>query len=401
MINIVLIGKERITGSVAGVPFNVDYTKAKYKAMAAIEVSVANVKTMDEMNALIEQFKPLLVESVKAKIESAIDNIYVDEKTNEFFLYHNKVMSSVAIPQVLVDDMMYCLENDLPVTPIVKYWARLLRNPNIRSKSSATAWADLICRYTTLTFVSEPLKESLMEEGGYSEAIATEMATVRQTPFTMEGLISCKKVVNPLMDRTNYKFILDDEGNPKKVLRNSGTKTINEDTGEVTTEGSGPQFAEEWQFEPGVVGSGHEAFHCGDEGLGHVYKVGKEAYFESFDSVNCDHNASCVKGLHLGNQNYINSWETDSNMTLNCFVDPMDIGAVAGGDDVMRVKAFFPHSIKSRETDNKYLYHSSTYASKKDIEWSTFIAEAAKKFAVTQADAIAKADEEQNELASL
>lgn len=74
---------------------------------------------------------------------------------------------------------------------------------------------------------------------------------------------------------------------------------------------------------------------------------------------------------HCGNQDYIKGFETEESATLNIFVDPAYIGAISLNDvkGVMRVLRNFPHSIKDRETDNKSLYHSSTYAAKLDSDW--------------------------------
>ena len=396
MINVVNVSNERITGSVAGVPFNVDYTEEKYSALKEIETAVEDCEEMAEVIAFVENFKALLVESVKDKVESEIPNIYVDEKTDEFFLKQNDVISSIPIPPVLVDDLLYCLDNGLKIDPIIKFWARLLRNPNIRTSYDANQWADLICGYTTLTFVSPKLVEQLIENG-YSEEKAYSMASVRQTPLTMEGLISTKKVVTPLVS----KFVLDEEGNPQIVSKYTETKTIDENTGEISTEIDSPEFSEEWSFEPFIYGQGGDAFNCGDEGLGHTIKVGSEMFLDEWNQVDCDHNRTCVKGIHTGNQDYINGYESEGSVTLNCFVDPAMIGAIAAGDSVLRVKALFPHSIKNREEENRNIYHSSTYASKQDEEWSIYIKEATEKFTEERAKDNAEADSEVIELNSL
>jgi hypothetical protein len=375
MITINVVG-DKITGVCNGTVYSVTYTKEKYDEMKTLHDTFQNVDTMQEAKELMKKFDVLTVETLKDKVETKSEHISYNEKTGKFYLKQGDKVSSVPMPERLANDILDAAEKNLPIEPILKFWTRLLRNPNIKNRPDAERWTEAVVEYVTRTFVSPVLKNKYLEDG-YSEEVATKLATVRQTPFTMEGLVCTKKVVTPLYDRTIYKYILDEDGNSKKVLKDTVSSEVNEVTGDVSRK---VQYSEDWVFQPYIMGTSGDAFNCGKEGLGHIIKVGKEMYLDNWTQVNCDFTSSGVKGIHTGNQDYINGYEREDNVTLNCFVDPSEIGAVACYDQVLRVKALFPHSIKDREDENKNLYHSSTYAGMKDEVWDTIRTEVVEKF---------------------
>ena len=390
MINITVVGNnERIVGSFFGKDFSIPYDKAIFDSMSDIESRSASIQTGAEIEALRDEFNALLNDEVTKRQSDEAPELFVDE-TGTYFLQHNNVISSIPMPQSIVDRILLAVDKGISYQPIIKFWVRLLRNPqvvNAKSFDDAVAFTRLVCNYVTRTFVS-PVLYKQMIDSGYSEEKAKEYATVQQTPLTMEGLISTKKVVTPLWDRMRYAYKMDEEGNVTRILR-QGVADFNSDTGEINFADTNDIVPEDFFFQPYVMGSGGDAFHCGDEGLGHVIKIGQEQRLDSWDQVNCNSNSSCCKGLHTGNQDYINSFETSGNMTLNCFVDPMNVGAVPNGENVFRVLALFPHSIKDRETDNRNIYHSSTYAAENDARWNVMKQEAVERFTQERDDIVA------------
>ena len=360
--------RETIIASINNENFTVPYTKEKYEEALALYEAGQDCKTMDELKAVCEKLKEVFKVDLAAA-ESINEHLIYDANTRTYHLSVSGVKHPVPMPKKLADDLVEAHDKGLPTDPIVKFWTRLLRNPNIHKNDpdNVSGWTNSVVEYVTRIFVSPVLKEAFLEQG-FSEEVAIEMATVRQTPFTMEGLVSTKKVVRPLHEMSKHKYQLDADGNAKKILRDTVTREIDEDTGKIT---DSIKYSEDWVFEPAIQGKSGDAFHCGKNSTaGHVIRVGQEMFLDSWDKVNCNFHATCVKGLHTGNQDYINGYESESTVTLNCFVDPSEIGAVAAGDDVLRVRELFPHSVKDRETDNRNLYHSSTYAAKKDEEWA-------------------------------
>lgn len=364
------------------------------KVKKAFDEAIENDDIEGAMGILKEQFLPLTEESLNEQIASKSEHLVYNEKTGKYYLTSGGKVSSVPLPAKLAEELLEAAEKGLPVDPVVKFWIRLLRNPNIKNRKDANRWASSVVEYISRTFVSPVLKEKYLK-AGYSEEVATSMATVRQTPLTMEGLVNTKKVVTPLNTESMYKYILDEDGNKKRVLRDTVESDIDEDTGDISRK---LQFAEQWKFQPYIMGTSGDAFFCGSDGkAGHVIRIGQEMWHDSWDKVNCDFNQAGVKGIHTGNQDYINGYEHPDNVTLNCFVDPAMIGAVACGDDVLRVKALFPHSIKDRETENKNLYHSSKYAAMKDEEWKKLCQEAVERFEAKKKELEAQLAKEQSD----
>lgn len=390
---------DRIIGSVLGTPFNVEFCTVRFTKMQEVETALESCETMADAQAIVEKdFMPLLEVTTAEKVKTECPHLFVDERSGQFYLTSNGKISSIAMPQVLVDKIFYAMDKGLSVEPVVKFWTRLLRNPNIREREDGELYAKYISEYISATYISPILQQEALD-AGYSQEKAVEMATIQQTPLTKEGLVNTKKVVRPLYDRTMYKYVLDDEGNSTTVLKDGFTKTINEDTGEVTI--NEPAFSEDWIFEPAMMRQSGDAFHCGeltDATLGHTIEVGKETALSDWSQVDCSFSRSCVKGLHTGNQDYINGLENSSNVTLNCFVDPMNIGAVCNGDNVMRVLRLFPHSIKDREAQNRNLYHSSRYAALNDSRWAEMRQEAVEKFTQKIEDLTNQLNEEVEEL---
>ena len=383
MITFNIVNNKHIAGSINGEAFNTNYSKALWDKMVQTQAELEAVGTMAEAKAVFEKFKSLLAPvSTEAAISEITKEIVYNEKTSSYHLQFDGKTSPIPLPKSFVDRIKLAYEKNLPVAPLIKFVIRALRNPNIHSGVDAARFLDRLCGYVAETFVSPVLKEKFIKEG-YSDAVATEMATVPQTPITQEGLLSTKKVVTPLYDRQRYKFVEDADGNPKRVLRDEIKKTIDENTGAVTI--SDPEFAEDWVFEPKIMGQSGDAFYSGDgkdAPLGHEIRIGKEVRLPSWKHVNCNNSQSCVPGLHTGNHNYIQSFEDAGSVTIDMFVDPANIGAIPNYDapGVLRCLAMFPYGIKSRKVENRNIYHSSKYAALNDARWAEYKAEIMAKY---------------------
>lgn len=376
------IAGKNIVGSVNGEPFSTPYQKETWEKMKSANERFQKAESFDEAEKVFEQFKALLSGETKASSISKItENLVFDEKKNTYHLTKDGKVSPVAIPSIFVEKIKYAHDNDLPAEPIIKFLVRALRSHVVQNLDLADIFLKNLGNYVFKTFVDPILFKQFHEDGGYSEEVARELATVPQTPITMEGLLLTKKVVNPMYDRQRFMFIQDEEGNPKMILRDTVSQTIDEDTGVVTTHD--PEYAEDWVFEPAVMRQSGDAFRCGegkDAPLGHIIRIGQPMWLDSWDQVECSPYRTCSKGLHQGNQDYINHWENDQNVTLNMIVGPEDVGAVVDSEDVLRTKRGFPESIKNRNIPNRNMYHTSTYAAKLDSEWEEEKAAAVERF---------------------
>ena len=360
-------------GSYGETPFAVEYSESLYKQMMVLAEQAETVKTMEELDTILKSFAALTIVDYTATVEYQCEYIHVNENTGEFFLKNNGVVSSIPMPQALVDRIFESMDKDIDFMPLIKMWTRWLRNP-ILAKKMKKNWGKEFCErffnFVNMKYVHPQLKEQFMEENGLSEEVAEKRATMYQMKITKEGLLNAYKVSKEILHKYNTET---GEEEPRY------TRTFNPDTGQIESNGL-PENVEDRLFEPSVMGNGGDAFYCeGTNGYDtpqHFIKVGCNHRLESWDQVNTNDRRSCVKGLHIGGLKYI-SWYTGE--IHNIFVDPMHIGAVPDDEDgAIRCKQYFVHS--SLAGVNGSIYHSSTYAAKTDEEWAEMRKEAVEVF---------------------
>ncbi len=365
--------ENQISGSYGDTPFSVNYSKDTYRKMMELYDRQESVTTMDEYNALMEEFATLTVQDYKTTVETACPWIYVNEGTGEFFLKHEGVVSSIPMPKALVDRIFESLDKDANFMPLVKMWIRFLRNPILRRKMDADSgdkFTEKFFNFVNLQYVHPKLKAELMDEHGLSEEVAESRATTYQMKITQEGLLNGYKVSEEIM----YAY---DRETGEIVDRYK--RTFNPDTGEIE-EGGLPEFVEDRLFQPAIMGNSGDAFYCeGPNGYanpGHFIKVGCTHRLPDWSYVNTNDNSSCVKGLHFGGLKYIAYYSGEIH---NIFVDPMHVGAVPDDETgAIRCLQYFVHS--SLAGVNGSIYHSSTYAAKTDEEWEEMRKEAVQAY---------------------
>lgn len=365
-----------ISGSINGTPFSCTYSAEKYDKMKELYDLSKSVKTMAELQSIIEAFTELTSENYKEVVECKTPYLFVNNFSGKYFLKYNNVVSSFPMPKIFVNKILESVDKGLDFMPIIKCWVRFLRNPNL-----TVSKAENFAKYVAATYVDNDKIESLMKTQGLSHEMAKTLATTTQVSITEEGLIVGYKVSREV----DKKFVLDAEGNKIEVDRYA--KTIDEDTGLVTY--NTPTYVEQRLFLPAVQGISGDAFHCDGidtDGVpytkvGHHIRVGAVHYLPDWSFVNTNDNTSCVKGLHVGGLTYIKGYQTKDTVTHNVLIDPMDIGAICdingGGDGAIRVLRYFVHS--SFGGVNKNLYHSSTYAKLTDSLFLKMLEEAVEK----------------------
>ena len=298
-------------------------------------------------------------------METASPFIHVNKATGKFYLKSGDKVSVHAMPKSFAERVLESVEKGIDITPMIKFWTRTLRNPNFTPKK-----AKRITNYIAKTFTDYAQVSALQSDQGVSESVAIERSTTTQTPLTQEGLLCTYKVSHEVFQ----KYALDEHGNTVQVPRYASSKSIDEDTGTVTTTTEVPEFVEERVFEPAVMGTRGDEFYCGDK-LGHQIKVGQVHRLEDWYQVDTNDDISCVKGLHVGNLDYIRGYQNSGTETHLTFVDPMHIGAVTNdGSGALRVKQYFTYDSCAGAV--KSLYHSSTYAALCDQEWEVMRQEA-------------------------
>ena len=357
---------DKISGSYGDKTFCIDFNKEVYTKMLELAEKANTAVTMEDYKAVIEQFEPLTVQDYTKTVQDKCEFIHVNKSTGEFFLQHNGVVSSIPMPEALVERIYESMDKGLDFMPLVKMWTRWLRNPVLRTKMKK-GWGKEFCErffsYINLKYVHPQLKKELMEEHGLSEEVAERRATMYQMKITKEGLLNGYKVSEEVLT----KFEADENGECQEVPRYK--RTFNVDTGEIESEGL-PKYVEERLFQPAIMGRGGDPFFCeGDNGYdkpNHFIKVGCTHRLPDWSYVNTNDRVSCVKGLHFGGLEYINCISGEIH---NIFVDPMHIGAVPDDETgAARCLQYFVHS--SLAGVNGSIYHSSTYAAKTDEEWA-------------------------------
>lgn len=332
----------------------VPFSEKAYEKLSKLSEEAQAVETMEEYNKIESKtLSKILKYSVNNVVTTKTDWLVYDKLTGEYYLaYEGERATDIAMPQSLVDRIMESIDKNIDFMPVVKLWTRFLRNPFIKEKGQD--FAQRFADFVNMKYVRPDEKRRLMEEKGYSEEVATRLATVYQIKITKEGLLNGYKVSKEVLHA--YDAETGEQVNRYK-------RTFNVNTGEIESEGL-PEFVENRLFEPAMMGNTGDAFYCGDE-LGHFIRVGKTHSLESWDQVNTNDNHVCVPGLHVGGLYYINCYGGEIH---NIFVDPMHIGAIPDSNDgAIRCKQYFVHS--SLEGVNGSMYHSSTYAELTTAEW--------------------------------
>jgi len=370
----------RISGSYGDTPFSVNYDEVTYNKMVTLQSKAEEVTTMDEYNALMEEFAKLTVQDYKTTIETDCPWIHVNEATGQFFLTYGGVVSSIPMPQALVDRILASMDKEAEYLPLIKMWIRFLRNPILRKKmdnGNGENFADRFFNFVNLEYVHPKLKKELMEDHGLSEEVAERRATMYQMKITKEGLLNGYKVSTEVL--TKYDTETGEQVDRYKRM-------FDPDTGEISGDGL-PEHVEDRLFQPAIMGNSGDAFYCeGPNGYakpGHFIKVGCTHRLPDWSYVDTDDTRSCVKGLHFGGLKYIACYGGEIH---NIFVDPMHVGAVPDDHDgAVRCLQYFVHS--SLAGVNGSIYHSSTYAAKTDEEWEEMRKEAVEAYAESKVDA--------------
>ena len=375
-VNVITEGDaKRINGSVNGSVFNVEYTKDVLDTLIALQNEYEGIDDMDAFDAWVIKVEKYLeeIDSVDT-VEEVTEYLKHDRKTGHYYLKAKGKVGEAPIPQKLVDLIVESADKGLSPDPIIKAWVRFVNRNSFFNAKKASRFVN----YITATIVDNEEMNRLIEEEGFMEENARLKATYNDVAITMEGLIVCKKYAELL----TKGWKIDPETNePVKVDLFPVTKTVDQFSGDVQTQIQYPDYAEEFTFEPPVMGRSGDAFLCGDV-EDHIIRVGEIHKLKSWDQVDTNDDHCCVKGLHVGGMKYVQSYRGLNCQLLECFVDPAEIGAItditsAGSDGAMRVKEYFVFG--AGDLRNKGLYHSSRYAALKDKEWDEQVAEAIEK----------------------
>lgn len=381
---------DRICGSYGDTPFSVQYTPELYEKLSKLSELANDATTFEEYQKFLNEFGMNTQEDYTKLIQDKCEFIFVNRATGEFFLKHGETVSTIPMPEALVERIYESIDRGIDFNPLVKMWTRWLRNPILRKKMKdgrGKEFSERFFNFVNLKYVHPVLFKKYTEEMGFSDEKAIDAATMYQMKITKEGLLNGYKVSREILHKYNPET---------GEVEDRYKRTFNVDTGEIVSEGL-PDLVEERLFEPAVMGTGGDAFYCeGGNGYGtpgHFIKVGCVHRLDSWDKVNTNDHASCVPGLHIGGLKYISGYSGEIH---NVFVDPMHIGAIPDDSTgAIRCLQYFVHS--SLVGVNGSIYHSSTYAAMTDAEWDKMREEAV----ALSIEKAKKLQAEQDELNSL
>lgn len=348
MTGVIIVNRvgDKISGSVNGIPYSVNYSDAKWQAMKELSDKAETAATLTELKYIVSQFKILTLDNYGDFVETKSPYIKINKDTNKFYLQYNGVISSKAMPSGLATKIIYAVEKSVDILPLIKFWVRFLHNPKYTDSK-----ADKLSQYISRTYVSRDQVKLLMDTKGLTEVMAVEFSTSNQVAITSEGLLVGYKASWEITDR--YKGT--------KMITAS-RQSVDPQTGLIVYDDK--TYAEDRVFEPACQHESGDAFYSGDY-LGHIIRVGRIHRLPNWEYVNCNDDTIGAPGLHCGGLNYIRGYQKYGTVTHNIFVDPMHIGAVAdvtdmSSDGALRVLQYFVYSAFNGV--NKNLYYSSKYS---------------------------------------
>jgi predicted transcriptional regulator len=154
---------EKISGSYGDKSFSVDFNKELYAKMQELAEKANEAQSMEAYKAILDTFEPLAQQDYTKTIQDKCEHIHVNKSTGEFFLAYGSVVSSIPMPQALVDRIYESMDKELDFMPLVKMWTRWLRNPVLRTKMKK-GWGNEFCErffnYINLKYVHPKLKRS-------------------------------------------------------------------------------------------------------------------------------------------------------------------------------------------------------------------------------------------------
>jgi len=378
---------ERVTGSLAGKPFNILYDEDVYSELKVLSGRIDSAESKKEYDTLVESTKSLL--EVDFNIEVAAANGYLKYLPNKgtYHLVLNKgtkkeMISSIAIPELLSSMIIESYEEGNDYMPLILAWARFIA-PDERGKTKTDEDVKFFASYLAAEFVDQDKVEKLMEEEGLTLEVATQMATYQDIAVTTYGILATYKVADRITKI--WKLEKDKDGNTQKVQVDAfpGKETIDPLTGEVTKEEGKPEYLEELMFTPSIHKNGHK-FYSGDK-LGYVYEIGKEAVLPE-EAPRNHSNSFGGGGLYGGGNMYIQGFHHEGvNDVLTCFIDPAEIISFQSEGHALRTNRMFVNGTTTVEGALSGMYFVSDYAKESDARLKKRI-EAAVKATAAKVD---------------
>lgn len=381
-----------LNGKIGQKSYSVELTEEIKKELIALTAEYNACTTAKKAQKVLDKATKLVNDAKTADSSSLVDvlkgDLMLNKKTGKYHVISDGKTAKKPVHQFIVDKMIEANDKGLSPKPWLIFWVRLMRNKLFASND---AKVDNFMNYMKATYVDKEHAKELEEEG-YSENMAKELATHDQISITEQGILAAFKYVR-LLD-TKFEVVKNKETGEQEIKEvpryEKSELQVDENTGEVIQEAKDvlPEAAEEFVFEPPVMGKGGNAFTSRDiddasdePKTSHIIQVGKiHELPKGFEQVNCNDSQSGVKGLHLGGYYYVQGFGGKTSYLVDCLVSPEDVGAVCDvtsnweGEGAIRCKRYMVTG--GHFAVSKGMYHPSAYAALMDTEWETIKGEA-------------------------
>lgn len=293
-INIIKTAKVKtISGTVGTDKFSCNYSDEILEQLKEKQNEFESIKEVEAYEIWVAQVKEIVESKIQNPLEeSAVEDIYFNSVKGTYHLKGKNKISKIAIPELLIQKMFDAKDKGLSVIPLVKAWARFLRNPNFSEHK-----AYLFSKYITAEIIDTDMVDKLVEEEGYTFEAAVARSRFNEVTITNQGLIQTRKYVTLVTEG----YEVNEKNEVVKVPLFKTTKTVDKISGVVSEVTDTPEFSEEFYFLPAVQGTGGDAFMCNGN-LGHTLQVGHEVYLEKWSQIDVRDEVNCVRGLHSGKQ---------------------------------------------------------------------------------------------------
>jgi len=313
-----------------------------------------DAKSPEEYNEFVDTIQEKLEDLNNMSVFDT-DSKYFMSKAGDLYLHYNGTMTDIVVPKAFYNFIRAYKDSDA----IGRHIMWLLRNPMFVDKRFGYDKEGIYQKlhnyatYVTRKYTVKSLYDRFIKEGLTPE-LALEQSQRTQVSINEDGMLNLYKVATPLLDN-NEEY---DEEEDSVIFKNKEEK----------------KYAEEYEFIPCLMGYSGDAFYS-DEELGHIIRIGNLHYLPEEHMVDHNDYHSCVEGLHSGNKQYLKTWETGDDVTLNIIVNPMEYRAVSQGEHVMRVKSYLVSKALRRNYINQYFVDKTKLTNYSNEQWDFLQAE--------------------------
>lgn len=281
-------------------------------------------------DAIAEQLREMLESNLRSKVSEYLE---VDDEGKYFLIGFN-----VPMPEMLVARLNEHIDNGLPVDPLINFWKLAMLNPNPRAREDMFSFAmrygfPITSKGYFVAYKAVGLKNN--------DSRLAEYVSSLYFKGMRQGWDLDKMYVYDDGFGNGYYYTNEDE--QLEFARDEYGDETDEVTSTLKPVGTVKSLFDKLFLSTREEIRDMEAVYTDKHTRSMEIKVGVPV---KQDRALCDEdpNASCSKGLHVGNEHYVNGFRYGDDIVLLCLVNPMNVVAVPNHDaDKMRTCEYFPY----------------------------------------------------------